>query len=91
MTEFIPFLRTLFNSILVTSWQGSLIVGLILITAWVLRKRLSARVQHGLWLILLLKLMVPLLPTSPLSFFNLVPAQAWIELRMSSPDNRLPA
>ncbi|MBT5706956.1 MAG: hypothetical protein HOI66_11610, partial [Verrucomicrobia bacterium] len=89
MTEFIPFLRTLFNSILVTSWQGSLIVGLILITAWVLRKRLSARVQHGLWLILLLKLMVPLLPTSPLSFFNLVPAQAWIELRMSSPEKVL--
>ena len=83
MAEFIPFIETLFNSILVTSWQGSLIVGLILATSWALRSRLSARAKHGLWLILLIKLMVPLLPSSPFSLFNWVPVQARFEQRVS--------
>ncbi|RJG22495.1 hypothetical protein DQX05_17775 [Paenibacillus thiaminolyticus] len=38
------------------------------------RRRIHARLRHALWLIVLLRLMLPVLPQSPVSLFNAVPA-----------------
>jgi bla regulator protein BlaR1 len=76
MNDFSHVLRSLFESILTTSWQASLIVAAILISSWLVRNRLSCRVRHGLWLILLFKLMIPFAPASSLSLFNWVPEKA---------------
>ena len=73
MNDVVLFLSALFHRVLTTSLQASVIVGLILCTSWALRDRISARARHGLWLVLLIKLMVPLLPSSPVSLFNWVP------------------
>src|SRR5712671_1628099 len=48
-------------------WQSSLLILLLLGLDWLLRRRLCAAVRYGLWLVLLLKLVLPpsfALPTS---------------------------
>jgi bla regulator protein BlaR1 len=37
------------------------------------RHRLSARIRHALWLIVLIRLLVPVFPNSPVSIFNVLP------------------
>ena len=76
MNDFPLLLKSLFESTLTTSWQASLVVVAILTTSWLFRNRLSCRVRHGLWLILLFKLVIPFAPASPLSLFNWMPEKA---------------
>jgi beta-lactamase regulating signal transducer with metallopeptidase domain len=44
---------------------------MVLIVQWLLRGRLSARWRYNLWLLVLLRLIVPVTPQSSLSIFNL--------------------
>ena len=53
------------------SWQAALLAGMVLIVQWLLRGRLSARWRYNLWLLVLLRLIVPVTPQSSLSIFNL--------------------
>ena len=53
------------------SWQAAVLAGLVLAVQWILRKQLSARWRHNLWLLVLLRLAIPVTPPAPFSVFNL--------------------
>ncbi|MBI2949392.1 MAG: PD40 domain-containing protein [Verrucomicrobia bacterium] len=57
-----------------TSWQVSVLIGLVLLAQWVLRRHLSAGWRYGLWLLVLVRLMLPTAPPSPFSLYNFSPA-----------------
>jgi bla regulator protein BlaR1 len=60
-----------FNWVLSTSVMASLLVALILIIKLGLGNRLKPRWHYMLWLLLTLRLLLPWIPESPLSIFNL--------------------
>ncbi len=61
----------LFSWVLGTSAKASiLIIGLILIKL-LFRDRLGARIHYGLWIIVLISLVLPWTPASPVSIYNL--------------------
>jgi beta-lactamase regulating signal transducer with metallopeptidase domain len=65
------FTQRTFDRVVETSWQASVLVLLILGTQWVSRRRLTPAWRCALWLLLLVRLAVPVLPQSGLSLFNL--------------------
>jgi bla regulator protein blaR1 len=62
------FLSWLFRS----SWQAAVLIGLILMVQWLFKKQLSARWRYNLWLLVLVRLMMPVTPESSISLFNFV-------------------
>jgi beta-lactamase regulating signal transducer with metallopeptidase domain len=60
----------LFGWITQTSWQAAIIAVLILLTQWLLRRRLSPAWRHALWLVLVARLLMPATPGSAFSVFN---------------------
>ena len=66
-------LLRLFDWLLWTTIQGSVLVVLIVLVQKILRRRLPARWHYLLWVLLLVRLTVPWLPESKISIFNLVP------------------
>lgn len=54
-----------------TSWQASILAIVILAVQWAFQKRLSARWRYALWFLLIARLALPILPSSPISIFNL--------------------
>ncbi len=71
MTTFVqPFLDWLLQTTLI----GSVVICLILAAQKMLGGRLGPRWCHALWLVLLLRMVLPWAPSSRLSLFNLVPS-----------------
>jgi beta-lactamase regulating signal transducer with metallopeptidase domain len=66
-------LLRLFDWLLWTTIQGSVLIVLILLIQLILRRRLPVRWHYLLWGLLLIRLAVPWLPESRISIFNLVP------------------
>ncbi|MBI4660188.1 MAG: M48 family metalloprotease, partial [Verrucomicrobia bacterium] len=64
-------LETFFPWLLRTSWQASVLVGLVLLVQGLFRRKLSAGWRYSLWLLVVLRLMLPATPESALSIFNL--------------------
>ncbi len=62
-----------FDWLLWTTIQGSVLVVLIVLVQFILRRRLPVRWHYLLWGLLLVRLAVPWLPESKISIFNLVP------------------
>jgi len=60
-----------FEWLLQTSWQAAVLAVLILLAQWLLRKRLTGVWRHGLWLLLVVRLVMPMTPSSAVSIFNL--------------------
>jgi len=58
--------------ILRASLQAAVLVGLVLLLQGAFGRYLSARWRANLWLIVLLRLLIPVLPASPISLFNLL-------------------
>src|SRR5262245_815327 len=58
------------------SWQASVLAALVLAVHLVLGKRLPARWRHAMWMLVLVRLALPVVPSSPLSVFNLAPKDA---------------
>ncbi len=54
------------------SWQGSILIVLVLTAQWLLRDRLTPRWRHALWLLVVARLAVPWSIQSPFSLFNWV-------------------
>ena len=63
----------LFDWVVRTSLQASVLVVVILVCQRLLSPVLSARWRHALWLVLLVRLAMPWAPGSPISLFNLMP------------------
>lgn len=51
---------------------ASVVLLLVLAVQRLLRRRLSPRLVHALWLLVLLRLLVPVFPDSPVSIFHLL-------------------
>jgi|GEM_PF-2913545 len=68
----IPSPLALLSWIIDTSLKGSVVIALIVVILAVAGLRLGARWRHSLWLIVLMRLAFPILPSSKLSIFNLV-------------------
>lgn len=67
-------LCSLFTWILRSSLQASVLALLILAAQALLRERVAPRWRHALWLLLVVRLVVPWAPASRWSVFNLTPA-----------------
>ncbi len=57
-----------------TTLMASILIALILVAQRLLGGRLGPRWCHALWLILLIRMVLPWAPASPISLFNLIPA-----------------
>ncbi len=60
-----------FEWVLRTSWQAAILAGLILLARFLLRRHLSPAWRYGLWLLLVVRLLIPITPRSATSLFNL--------------------
>ena len=61
-----------FNGLGRISLQASLLVVLVLSVQWVFRAKLTARWRYAMWLVVVVRLVMPFAPESGLSIFNLV-------------------
>lgn len=71
------------------SWQASVVIVLVLLAQWLLRNQLSPRWRHALWLLVVVRLVLPVSIESPLSVFNWlkgIPMTASAEARGLTPE-----
>ena len=61
-----------FASLAKASWQGAVLVILVLAVQWAFGPRLKPQWRYGLWLLVLIRLAVPWTVPSPMSLFNLL-------------------
>jgi beta-lactamase regulating signal transducer with metallopeptidase domain len=56
--------------ILQSSWQAALLVGVVVLVQLIMRNQLSPAWKYGLWLLVIARLCLPILPESSFSVFN---------------------
>jgi bla regulator protein BlaR1 len=80
--------QTWLGWLLVATWQGSVLVGVVLIVQAMLGSRLPARWRCALWWVVLARLLLPVSFASPLSLFNvgLLAPPASMERFAAAPD-----
>ena len=59
-------------SLIKASWQGAVLILLVLAAQWVFGRRLSPRWRYALWILVLIRLALPWTVPSPASLFNLL-------------------
>lgn len=61
-----------------TEWivTSSVLIGIVLVLRWLLKRKISMRLRYGLWLLVLVRLLIPLSLPSGLSIMNLFPEAA---------------
>src|SRR5262245_43061977 len=69
----------IFQWVFETTWQAAVLVGLVLLAQWLFRKRLSPAWRYAIWLLLVARLLMPSLPKTSFSVFNM----ARLELQRS--------
>lgn len=62
----------LFHWVLNTSFSGTMLAGLIILLKSVFKHRFNAAWHYYVWFLLLVKLLIPYVPESPLSIFNVL-------------------
>ena len=70
---FLRELEAIFGWLLTASWQASVLALLVLLLQTVLRGRLNPRWRYALWLLVVVRLLLPVLPVSALSLFQVAP------------------
>lgn len=63
-------MKDLWNLVLEASFYGSIVGGVILLTKSILKDKLSGRFNYLIWMLLIIKLIVPFGPKSDVSLFN---------------------
>ncbi|PWU11658.1 MAG: hypothetical protein C5B50_22920 [Verrucomicrobia bacterium] len=69
-------LSPLFAWVMHTTWQAAILAALILLVQLLFRRKLAAGWRYSLWLLLVARLLMPGLPPSSWSIFNLAKIQA---------------
>jgi bla regulator protein blaR1 len=86
-------IETLFYLMLTASLASTVIILPLLLTRKLLFNRLGPRILHVLWILVLIKLLVPIAPQSPVSLFNLIPHDinwpAWTAEQPLSSENKM--
>ncbi|HXH38568.1 MAG TPA: M56 family metallopeptidase [Thermoanaerobaculia bacterium] len=75
-------LFTLIGWLLQASAKGSVAILLVAVAQWLIGRRVRARWRHALWLVIVLRLVVPVAPSSTWSIFNLVPPHPGIQWQL---------
>jgi beta-lactamase regulating signal transducer with metallopeptidase domain/DNA gyrase inhibitor GyrI len=85
-------LQPFFNWLLQASWQAAILVCMILLLQKAFRKFLPAAWSFALWLVLLVRMLLPVAPSSPLSLFNYLDIEKlhWSTNALSGPKNSTP-
>jgi beta-lactamase regulating signal transducer with metallopeptidase domain len=74
--------EVLFFLVLRISWQASILVLLVLAAQYLFRKQLPQRWRYVLWLLVLVRLLLPVLPASPFSIYRIMPPSLnWTAVR----------
>jgi beta-lactamase regulating signal transducer with metallopeptidase domain len=73
MAPFLQELEQVFGWLLAASWQASVLALAVLLIQRILGSRLNPRWRYALWLLVLLRLVLPVLPESALSLFQFAP------------------
>ncbi len=73
ITDWLKPLESVFGWLLEASWQASVLALMVLAVQWLFRSRLNPRWRYALWLLVLLRLMLPVLPESAWSLFQFAP------------------
>lgn len=68
-------LTSVFECVLKSSWQAAVLVCLVLAVQRVFARSISARWRYSLWLLVVLRLLIPVAPESVFSIYNLAPQQ----------------
>ena len=63
----------LFSAVLSMSLIASLTAAVVLLIRWYLKRRAPRWISYGLWVVVLIRLLVPVSVASPISLFSLVP------------------
>src|SRR6267143_6256907 len=71
MTWLLPSFDAGFDWLWKTSLYASVLIGLVLLIQLIFGERLPPRWRYALWLLVLLRLLMPVVPRSELSLFNL--------------------
>ena len=76
MNPVMNFAEGAFKLVAQTTWQATVVAGLILLAQWLFRKQLTPAWRHGLWFLLVARLLMPASFPSALSIFNLAKVEA---------------
>lgn len=66
-------LETIFLWILYASFTATIIIFFVLFIKKIINNRLDLRINRVLWLLVIIRLLLPFMPQSPLSIFNIFP------------------
>lgn len=66
-----------------TSWQAAILVALILLVQWLFGRKLAPGWRYSLWLLVVIRLVLPVTPQSPVSVFNWISTRAPAEAEAS--------
>src|ERR1044071_3218952 len=80
----------IFDWVVRTSWQASILAILIVSVQVLFRKKLSPGWRYGLWFLLLARLLMPAPPSSPLSIFNVAAMPEPLTLEVDHPPEEIP-
>lgn len=69
-------INIVFQWVLHTSLMASVLVVLLIILKWLLKKRISIKIHYMLWILLPIRLILPFAPESSISLFNLFPVNS---------------
>lgn len=65
-------MTNIFISILTTSLQATIVAAIVILAKKVLAPKLNTRAGYFLWILVLFRLVIPVLPVSPISIFNII-------------------
>ncbi len=68
----LPVISSLFDWIILSSLMGTILICLILSVKFVFKHKLGANWHYYIWFLLLLRLIIPFTPQSPVSIYNLL-------------------
>src|ERR1043165_3909367 len=84
-----------FDAVLRATWQAALLAVLVFLMQSLAGRRLSVRLRYNLWLLVLVRLALPVLPASSFSIYNLIAhrarpgAQGWGALSAAAIEGHL--
>ncbi len=66
-------IEPLFSRVWHASWQASVLAALIFLIQRLTRNRLAPAVRYALWMLVIVRLLMPIAPPSVISIFNIIP------------------
>src|SRR5690606_8304483 len=72
IVQMLDLLRPVFQTVLTTTLYVTVLIGFIFLAKWLLKDRLNVRWHYLLWLLVVVRLILPWTPESSFSLYNFV-------------------